>query len=69
MYLDYVEIQTENHNTMTMKDQVEKLNVFLKFNGRDILYGAGKISHEVVKELAYKEYDKFLNEVDNINSN
>ena len=31
---------------------------FLKFNGREILHGAGKISHEIAKELAYKEYDK-----------
>ncbi len=84
MYLDYAEMQAENHNAMTMKDWVEKLNAFLKFNGRDILHGAGKISHEVAKELAYEEYDKFrvkqdklynsdfdkfLNEVDNINSN
>ena len=84
MYLDYAEMQAENHNAMTMKDWIEKLNVFLKFNGRDILYGVGKISNEVAKELAYKEYDKFkvkqdrlynsdfdkfLNEVDNINRN
>ena len=59
MYLDYAEIQAENHNAMTMKDWTQKLNAFLKFNGREILYDAGKISHEVAKELAYREYDKF----------
>lgn len=59
MYLDYAEMQAENHNAMTMKDWVEKLNIFLKFNGKEILHGAGKISHEVAKELSYKEYDKF----------
>ena len=59
MYLDYAEMQAENHNAMTMNDWIEKLNAFLKFNGREILHGAGKISHEVAKELAYKEYDKF----------
>ena len=42
-----------------MNDWIEKLNAFLKFNGREILHNAGKISHEVAKELAYKEYDKF----------
>ena len=26
MYLDYAELQAENHNAMTMKDWVEKLN-------------------------------------------
>lgn len=59
MYLDYAEMQAENHNAMTMNDWINKLNAFLKFNGREILHGAGKISHEVAKELAYKEYDKF----------
>ena len=59
MYLDYAEMQAENHNAMTMKDWAQKLNAFLKFNSREILHDAGKISHEVAKELAYKEYDKF----------
>ena len=59
MYLDYAELQAENHNAMTMKDWVEKLNAFLQFNGKEILHNAGKISASVAKELAYKEYDKF----------
>ena len=59
MYLDYAELQAENHNAMTMKDWVEKLNAFLQFNGKEILHNAGKISACVAKELAYKEYDKF----------
>ena len=59
MYLDYTELQAENHNAMTMKDWVEKLNAFLQFNGKEILRNEGKISAKVAKELAYKEYDKF----------
>lgn len=59
MYLDYAEMQAENHNAMTMKDWIEKLNAFLKFNGKEILKNAGKISQKVAQELAYKEYDKF----------
>ena len=59
MYLDYAELQAENHNAMTMKDWVEKLNVFLQFNGKEILHNAGKISAKVAQELAYQEYDKF----------
>ena len=59
MYLDYAEMQAENHNAMTMRDWVEKLNAFLKFNGKEILQNVGKISATVAKELAYKEYDKF----------
>lgn len=59
MYLDYAEDQAERRNPMYMKDWEEKLNAFLKFNERDILTGAGAISHEVAKELAEKEYEKF----------
>jgi len=59
MYLDYAEMQAENHNAMTMQDWVEKLNAFLKFNGKEILHDAGKISHKVAQALAYKEYDKY----------
>lgn len=59
MYLDYAEDQAERRNPMYMKDWEEKLNAFLKFNERDILTDAGSISHEVAKELAEKEYEKF----------
>ena len=59
MYLDYAELQAENHKAMTMKDWVEKLNAFLQFNGKEILHNAWKLSTSVAKELAYKEYDKF----------
>jgi len=59
MYLDYAEMQAENHNAMTMEDWIEKLNAFLQFNGKEILKNAGKISQKVAQELAYKEYDKF----------
>ena len=59
MYLDYAEFQAENHNAMTMKDWIERLNAFLQFNGQEILKDSGKISAKVAQELAYKEYDKF----------
>ena len=66
MYLDYAELQAENHNAMTMKDWVEKLDAFLQFNGQEILHNAGRISHKVAQELAYKEYDKFKKKQDEL---
>lgn len=66
MYLDYAEMQAENHNAMTMEDWVEKLNAFLQFNGKDILKNSGRISQTVAQELAYKEYDKFKIKQDKI---
>ena len=66
MYLDYAEYQAENHNAMTMNDWVERLNAFLRFNGKEILKNAGKISQKVAQELAYKEYDKYRLKQDKI---
>lgn len=59
MYLDYAEMQAENHNAMTMEDWVDKLNAFLEFNDQEILHNAGKISHNVAQKLAYKEYENY----------
>lgn len=59
MYLDYAELQAVRHKPMYMKNWVGKLNAFLKFSEYEILTNAGKVSQEVAKELALKEYEKF----------
>lgn len=59
MYLDYAENQAERQKALYMKDWVEKLDAFLKFNDYDILTDAGKVSAEVAKTLALKEFEKF----------
>jgi len=58
-YLIYAQGQAMRRIPMTMQDWINKLNEFLKFNEREILTHAGKISHEMAKELAEAEYDKF----------
>ncbi len=45
-----------------MKDWAAKLDAFLQFNERNVLQHAGTISHEMAKELAEAEYDKFNRE-------
>jgi len=37
------------------------LNSFLKFNEREILTNAGKISQEVAEKLAVSQYEKYNN--------
>ncbi len=44
---------------MYMRDWIKKLDGFLTINDRDILNHAGKISHEMAKQLAESEYEKF----------
>jgi hypothetical protein len=59
MYLDYAELQAARRRAMTMKDWIEKLDAFLKFNEQEILTNAGKVSHEVAESLALDVYGKF----------
>ena len=58
-YLVFAEGQAMRRITMHMKDWIDKLNGFLQLNERDILEHAGKISHEIAKQLAESEYEKF----------
>jgi len=64
MYLDFAEMQAQRGVIMYMKDWVVKLDAFLKFNERQILNDAGKISHEVAEALALGEYEKYRVEQD-----
>jgi hypothetical protein len=59
MYLDFAELQAKRGIMMYMKDWVEKLDAFLRFNEQQILGDAGVVSHEVAEALALKEYEKF----------
>lgn len=59
MYLDYAENLAKKGKAMTMKDWVEKLDAFLKFNEYEILNDAGRISADVAKAFAEDEYSKF----------
>ena len=64
MYLDYAELQASRGRLMKMREWVEKLNAFLKFNEFDILKDKGKISREVSNALAEKEYEVFRGKQD-----
>ncbi len=58
-YLVFAEGQAMRRVPMHMKDWIAKLHAFLTINDRNILTHAGKISHQMAKELAEGEYDKF----------
>ena len=58
-YLLFAQTQARRRVTMTMQDWREKLHGFLTLNERTILMDAGKISHELAKQHAEKEYDDF----------
>ena len=58
-YLVFAEGQAMRRIPMHMGDWLTKLDGFLSLNDRDILEHAGKISHQIAKELAETEYDRF----------
>ena len=59
-YLDVAEINALNMHAMTMKEWVNELNGFLTMTHKDILEGAGTISHEKALAKAHEEYDKYM---------
>jgi hypothetical protein len=59
MYLDYAEDQAENKIPMTMEDWAKKLDAFLKFNNKELLNDAGKVTKDIAKEFAESEFEKY----------
>lgn len=58
-YLIFAQGQAMRRIPMHMNDWINKLDAFLNINDRDILNHAGKISHEMARQLAEDEYEKF----------
>ena len=58
-YLIFAEGQAIRRVPMTMKDWIEKLHGFLTINDRNILKDAGKISHELMKEVAERKFEEY----------
>lgn len=59
LYLDFAELQAEEHRPMYMKDWIAILDDFLRISRKDILTHAGRISTQLAKAKADAEYDKF----------
>ena len=59
LYLDFAELQAEEHRPMYMKDWIAILDDFLRISRKDILTHAGRISAQLAKAKADSEYDRF----------
>lgn len=59
LYLDFAELQAEEHRPMYMKDWILILDDFLRISRKDILTHAGRVSAQLAKAKADAEYDKF----------
>lgn len=59
LYLDFAELQAEEHRPMYMKDWIAILDDFLRISRKDILSHAGRVTAQLAKAKANAEYDKF----------
>ncbi|GHT54000.1 toxin Fic [Bacteroidia bacterium] len=58
-YLAFAETMAQQHTPMYMKDWIERLDVILQLNGRELLNHAGKISHEMALQKSSEEFEKY----------
>ena len=59
MFLDYAEDQARRRKQVFLTDWKSKLDEFLRFNERNILPNAGKVSRETAGEKTEDEYQRF----------
>ena len=59
MYLDYAELQANNHTLMNMHDWITRLDAFLQFNEKEILTNSGKVTAEIARAFAENEFEKY----------
>jgi len=58
-YLIFAAEQARRRIPMMMKNWIERLHGFLTINDRNILQDAGKVSHEIMVEIAEKKFDEY----------
>jgi hypothetical protein len=63
LYLEFAELQALNRKPMYMADWIAKLDDFLRVSDRDILHGAGSISHQQALQKAQIEFDKYRQQI------
>ncbi|GHT39581.1 toxin Fic [Bacteroidia bacterium] len=58
-YLAFAETMAQQHTPMYMKDWIERLDIILQLNGRELLNQAGTISHELALQKSEIEFEKY----------
>jgi len=57
--LDIAEDMATREIPMTMQDWANRLDRFITMTDRDVLKDAGKVSHQLAKEFAESEFEKY----------
>ncbi|MDD2799325.1 MAG: virulence RhuM family protein [Bacteroidales bacterium] len=58
-YLAFAETMAQQRTPMYMADWIQRLDVILQLNGRELLSHAGKISHDRALEKSNEEFQKY----------
>ena len=58
-FLDLAENRARRHIPMTMEDWANRIDKFLLADDLDVLKNAGKISHEIARDKALTEFEKY----------
>lgn len=58
-YLAFAETMAQQQTPMYMKDWIQRLDVILQLNGRELLTHAEKISHDRALKKSNEEYEKY----------
>ncbi len=66
MYLDYAEMQANNHRIISMKEWVTKLDAFLQFNEKEILSNTITVTAAIAKAFAENQYEQYCTIQDRI---
>lgn len=59
MWLDYAEDQALRRKDVFLRDWADRLDAFLRFNERQVLDGAGSVSHQQAMTHAERQYEAF----------
>lgn len=59
-YLAFAETMAQQRTPMYMADWIQRLDVILQLNGRELLSHAGKISHDRALKKSNEEYQKYI---------
>lgn len=59
MFLDFAEDQAKRRKQVFLRDWQTRLDDFLRFNEREVLPNAGKVSREAADRKAGEEYERF----------
>ena len=59
-YLAFAETMAQQQTPMYMNEWIQRLDVILQLNGRELLTHAGKISHDSALKKSSEEFEKYL---------